>query len=178
MLTGSRLFVVGAMTLMLGSCDSPTVESAAASHGGSRLATAVSPPAVTLAASAGAITACVARQSGILRIPWEGASCRDNETSIVLGGGLSGYEIVSADRMFGNTGWESGSVAVSCSDGKRVLGGGAAALIMTSRGLSVGSAGNLSFAHGSYPASENTWAVGYEKTGSVEGMRLFAICAH
>lgn len=128
----------------------------------------------------GTINAC-AGASGILRMVAEGEACRAGETPVSLGSGLAGYEIVTVDHVFAeNTTAVFAQIAIPCPDGKKVMGGGAAALVDFSGVIVVGRTSTITFANASYPADENTWVVGYEwvGAGSVVGVRGFATCAY
>ncbi|HEX6307166.1 MAG TPA: hypothetical protein VFZ69_03195 [Longimicrobiales bacterium] len=125
------------------------------------------------------IRGCVG-QAGILRIVAEDESCRSGEAAISWGSGLSGYEIVTSDFMFpAGTTSMFGSHSVDCPTGKKVLGGGAAALVGSSSAPQVGATGTLNFGHASYPSDEDTWTVTFDWGGVVGvGLRVFATCAH
>ncbi len=124
------------------------------------------------------IHGCVG-QAGMLRVVSENEPCRSGEAPISWGSGLSGYEIVTSDFLFPpNVTSMFGSHSVDCPTGKRVLGGGAAALVGSSSNPSVGAAGTLSFGHASYPADEDTWTVTFNWGGVVGvGLRVYATCA-
>lgn len=130
--------------------------------------------------SGNVITACTS-PAGYLRVVSSPTGCLPSE-QVLSWGGLSGYEIVSDDYMFpqGTTG-AFGSKYVQCPVGKKVLGGGAVALLNHALGgVGEGFSSALSFAGGSYPSAEDTWTVSYELTtgnGSVAGFRVYATCA-
>lgn len=125
------------------------------------------------------ITACVG-PNGSLRVVSSPGACRPPEQLLSWGGGLSGYEIVTADYLF-PTGTTSafGSRSVQCPPGKKVLGGGASALANFPGGLVVVQTNALSFGSASYPSAVDTWTVAYDLSSAVVavGFRMFATCA-
>jgi hypothetical protein len=132
-----------------------------------------------LSSSDNLIHACVATQTGTLRIVNAEGSCRANESPLSWGSGLTGYEIATTDVLFGNTPPSSGAVTVNCPAGKRVLGGGASALNDVFGGIFPGSSSNLTFESASYPVDEDTWTVHYTYSGfgPLAGVRGYATCA-
>lgn len=173
MLRRTMLFATLAVGIAIGSCDSPGGEGRLM---GTEPATAGSRQA--LVAASAVTSGCVGQGSGMLRVPPAGEPCRDNETPIVLGGGLAGYEIVTEDELFGASP-PSGSITVECPAGKRVLGGGAAALREQNGSNRISFISGTDFAKGSYPSSESAWTTGFVSTGGdAVGVRGFAVCAY
>ena len=175
MLHKSVLFAVATLGvgIAIGSCDSPGGE-------GRLLGTepAAAGSQLALAANAVGISACVGKGSGLVRVPVAGEACRDNEDPVALGGGLTGYEIVTKDEIFApNTTGSFGSMTIDCPDGKRVLGGGAGAISASDSRVVFTTA--ATFGNGDYPADEDSWRVSWDvRSDAVSGVRGFAVCAY
>ena len=92
--------------------------------------------------------------------------------------GVSGYEIVTQDRMFSSDfQGELGNMVVPCPAGKKAVGGGAAGLTSFGSSLVEVSSTALDLT-AMYPGTDGAaWNVGYEANQGVQGIRFFAVCA-
>ena len=137
----------------------------------------------------GVITACYGKSGGALRvIDSTVTDCKSKETKLEwnLTGpagqagqdGVSGYEIVTNDKPFGDVNFDFGSVSVDCPVGKKVLGGGGA--FVDSDGNRIETS-NTQIRTSAPKADGGGWSVGYELTsapfGGVVAARVYATCA-
>lgn len=128
----------------------------------------------------GVIHGCRKNTDGSLRAIDSAATCPSGWTELNWSqtgpqgpaGGVSGYEVVTADRIWpGGGGSASGTLEAACPTGKKVLGGGWRSQQLDSPNLLI---------HWSYPdVSNNWWSVRYTVTdaGAAFTLTSYAVCA-